>query len=334
MFTEAFEEILRRHCAPVDIRAVEAGGDHAPLWDAVAESGFLELMASEEAGGAGLDLAGVLPILMALGHHAVPLPMGQAIALRAVLPAGETVPEGMPTFAPVLVREADGSLLAPRVPFGMVADAVLGEVAGTFLLLDARDAERSPPGIHRDSAADLRWRAPDGAGRVLSGGAAPADLAAWGAALHAALLAGALSRSFELTLQYGNDRSQFGRSIGKFQAIQHQLAVMAEHVAAARMAVARAFPAGRSVPTLLGAALAKARASEAVTEVAAIAHAVHGAIGVTEEYDLQLLTRRLHAWRMAHGSEDHWHRFIGEQVLAAPRDAPLHLFTQRTKAAA
>ncbi|WP_262357627.1 acyl-CoA dehydrogenase family protein, partial [Bordetella pertussis] len=32
-------------------------------------------------------------------------------------------------------------------------------------------------------------------------------------------------------LQYGNDRTQFGRSIGKFQAVQHQLAVMAEHVA-------------------------------------------------------------------------------------------------------
>jgi alkylation response protein AidB-like acyl-CoA dehydrogenase len=104
---------------------------------------------------------------------------------------------------------------------------------------------------------------------------------AWGAALHAALLAGAMSRSFELALQYANDRSQFGRSMGKFQAVQHQLALMAEHVAAARMAAASAFAFGRTVPVLLNAAIAKARTNEAVIEVAAIAHAIHGAISVT-----------------------------------------------------
>jgi hypothetical protein len=38
---------------------------------------------------------------------------------------------------------------------------------------------------------------------------------------------------------------------------------------------------------------------------------------VTAEYDLQLLTRRLHEWRVAHGSETHWHAYIGAQVLAS-----------------
>lgn len=333
MFTEAFEEILRRRCTPGEVRAIEAGGDPAPLWSAIAESGFLELMASEEAGGAGLDLAGVLPILTALGAHAAPLPVGQAMALRALLPARESVPEGVPTFAPALVRQPDGSLLAPRVPYGALADIVLGEWGGALVLLDARTAERRPCGIHRDATADLLWPEAEG-GRVLPGAASAEDFRAWGAALHAALLAGAMGRSFDLTLQYGNERSQFGRSIGKFQAIQHQLSVMAEHVAAARMAAAGAFPAGRATPDLLSAAIAKARTSEAVTEAAAIAHAVHGAIGVTEEYDLQLLTRRLHAWRMAHGSEDHWHRLIGERVLAEAAAVPLHLLAHRDIATA
>jgi alkylation response protein AidB-like acyl-CoA dehydrogenase len=54
-----------------------------------------------------------------------------------------------------------------------------------------------------------------------------------------------------------------------------------------------------------------------VVTVANTAHALHGAIGVTEECDLQLLTRRLHEWRMAHGSEDHWNRIVGERLLAA-----------------
>jgi len=328
MFNEVFEDILRRHCQPSAVRAIEAGGDHTPLWDSIQDSGFLELMAGEAAGGAGLDLSRALPILILLGSHAVPLPVGQAIALRTLLPAGEPVPDGVPTFAPALVREAGGALCALRVPFGTVADVVLGELNGEVWLMDASGADRRPIGVRRDMTADLRWATPGNAARTLRCAVPEGGIGAWGAALHAALLAGALSRSFELTLQYANDRSQFGRTIGKFQAVQHQLALMAEHVAAARMAAASAFAADRTVPVLLNAAIAKARASEAVVEVAAIAHAVHGAIGVTEEYDLQLFTRRLHAWRMAHGSEDHWHRIIGERVLDVAGGAPLHLFAE------
>lgn len=317
MFTEAFDDILRGNCAPAAVRAIESGGTLQPLWHAIAESGFLELMASEDAGGAGLDLAGVLPVLQLLGSYAVPLPVGQAIAMRTLLPAGEPLPKGLPTFAPSLRREDDGSLVAPAVPFGAVADIVLAELDGALWLADAVQADREGSGIHRDASATLRWSQAGfrQAARQVSDAVPGQGFAAWGAALHAALLAGALTRSFELTLQYCNERVQFGKSIGKFQAIQQQLAVMAEHVAAARMAAASAFAPGVRVPRLLPSAVAKGRASEAVTVVAPIAHAVHGAIGVTEEYDLQLFTRRLHAWRLAHGSEGHWHRIVGQALL-------------------
>ena len=50
---------------------------------------------------------------------------------------------------------------------------------------------------------------------------------------------------------------------------------------------------------------------EELAEVAGIAHAVHGAIGISEEYDLQLLTRRLHEWRMADGSEGYLSQVLG-----------------------
>ena len=62
-------------------------------------------------------------------------------------------------------------------------------------------------------------------------------------------------------------------------------------------------------------AVAKARTSEAALEVAALAHSIHGAIGFTEEYDLQLFTRRLHAWRQAAGSESYWHDVLGEELV-------------------
>jgi alkylation response protein AidB-like acyl-CoA dehydrogenase len=118
-----------------------------------------------------------------------------------------------------------------------------------------------------------------------------------------------------MTMQYANDRIQFGKSIGKFQAIQHQMSVMAEHVAASATAAEAAFGTDASTPSLLAAAIAKSRTSEASVLVASIAHAVHGAIGVTEEFDLQLLTRRMHEWRMAHGSEAYWNLIVGRSVF-------------------
>ena len=93
---------------------------------------------------------------------------------------------------------------------------------------------------------------------------------------------------------------------------------MAEHVACAGVAAELAFPARRKVPALLAAATAKARTSTSVPLVASTAHALHGAIGVTEEFDLQLYSRRLHEWRMADGSEAYWNRIVGEAMLAQP----------------
>ena len=135
------------------------------------------------------------------------------------------------------------------------------------------------------------------------------------ALLYAGLLAGAMKRCFDLTMGYANERVQFGKPIGKFQAIQHQLSVMAEHVAAGQMAAESAFGAAGRWPSVPACAVAKARTSEAAQLVAATAHAVHGAIGVTEEYDLQLFTRRLHEWRIDHGSEAHWHRALGRLLV-------------------
>ena len=224
------------------------------------------------------------------------------------------LPQGLLTLAPAFQRGPDGSLRAPLVPFGTVVQHVLAAEGDRLLLLDAAQARRDPSGIARSQLATLTWRGPDSAQVLAGDGAALAPLAA---AVHAALLAGAMARVFEMTLQYCNDRMQFGKSLGKFQAVQHQLSVMAEHVAAASMGAEAAFQSEGRTPRLLPAAMAKARASEAAVSVANTAHGLHGAIGVTEEYDLQLLTRRLHEWRMAHGSESYWNRLIGEQVLAA-----------------
>lgn len=314
MFAEAIEAILRDQCTPAVVRAIEAGGPAQPLWDSIADAGFLDLLAPEAAGGAGLPLPELFAVLSQFGRYAVPVPAPQAIAARALVGPGVTLPQGLLTLAPALRRAADGSIVAPLVPFGTLAQHVLAAEGDRLVLLDAAPARRDPSGIAHSQLATLTWRGPDSAQAVAGDGAALPPLAA---AVHAALLAGAMARVFEMTLQYCNDRMQFGKSLGKFQAVQHQLSVMAEHVAAAGIGAEAAFQSEGRTPRLLPAAMAKARASEAAVSVANTAHGLHGAIGVTDEYDLQLLTRRLHEWRMAHGSEGCWNRLIGEQVLAA-----------------
>ncbi len=314
MFAQAIENILQDQCTPAVVRAIEAGGSTAALWQALQGAGFLELLASEDTGGAGLPLADLFPILCSFGRYTVPVPVAQTIVARALLGSQFAMPKGMITLGAALRREANGAIACPFTAYGRVADFVLAQDGDALLLLPCAAAQREASGVHGSLAANLRW--PDARVATHAPGAGPL-LPTFAAALHAALLSGAMTRVFEMTLQYCNDRIQFGKTLGKFQAVQHQLSVMAEHVAAASIAAEAAFRTDAATPSLLAAAMAKSRTSEAAVLVASMAHALHGAIGIAEEYDLQLLTRRLHEWRMTHGSEAHWNAWIGHSVLAS-----------------
>jgi alkylation response protein AidB-like acyl-CoA dehydrogenase len=313
MFAEAFENLLRDHGSPAFVRAVAAGAPASPLLQALREGGFQALLAEEGEGGAGLSWQEFFAIVLLFGSHAAPVPLAQTLAARALVAPGTPLPEGAVTFAPHVQEVSSGHLECANLPFALTADHVLAALGGRLVLLPVAGAQCERSGVHGRLAATLRW--PAHAAQTLSARMPPEHLNAVGALLHAAMLAGAMRRCFDLTLAYTNTREQFGRAIGKNQAVQHQLAVMAEQVASARMAAEAAFQCGRGLPTLAACAVAKARASEAAQYVAATAHALHGAIGITAEYDLQLFTRRLHEWRLAHGSEDHWARELGQAFL-------------------
>ena len=102
------------------------------------------------------------------------------------------------------------------------------------------------------------------------------------------------------------EREQFGRSISRFQAIQHYLAQMAAEVAAAGRAAQAAAAAAAGDLTderfLLEVAAAKSRVGEAVGYVVETAHQIHGAMGYTYEHQLHHFTRRLWAWRDEYGA--------------------------------
>ena len=243
----AFTAWLADVCPPAVVRAIEAGGTSATLWDRIESSGWLDALVPEAQGGAGLSLAAVRPLVQACGAHSVPLPLAETLVARAELArAGRAAAGG-----PLSLAELDEATL---------------------------------PAAAR---------------------------ATWTAALTSALIAGAAERVLELASTYVQQRIQFGKPIGSFQAVQHRLAVMAEQTCAARMAAQLAFAAPAARPDRALAAMAKCVAGEAAAIVAAGGHAVHGAIGITAAYDLQLSTRRLLAWRTEGGSPTYWARAVG-----------------------
>jgi acyl-CoA dehydrogenase len=132
-------------------------------------------------------------------------------------------------------------------------------------------------------------------------------------------IAGAISAALTLSVEYTRQRQQFGKPLSAFQAIQQQLAVLAEEAAAARAAANAAARAADRGDAKFEIACAKLRANMAAGQAASIAHQVHGAIGFTKEYALQKFTRRLWAWRSEYGNDRHWADEIGR--LAAARGA-------------
>jgi acyl-CoA dehydrogenase len=148
------------------------------------------------------------------------------------------------------------------------------------------------------------------------------ELRARYALARAVQLSAALQQVLAWTVQYAGERQQFGRPLGRFQAIQMELAEMAGEVTAAAALVDAAVQAvERGESLVLAAAAAKVRAGSAVEVVARLAHQVHGAIGFTQEHKLHHLTRRCWSWRDEAGTELAWSRVLGAGLLGDDPDA-------------
>ena len=116
---------------------------------------------------------------------------------------------------------------------------------------------------------------------------------------------GIARRVLDMTVEYLKTRTQFGRAIGSFQAMQHHAADMATDVEGCRQLTYLAASAlAQGAPAEREAAMAKAWTSDAVGRVCALAHQCHGAIGFTMEHDLQLYTRRAKAAELMFGDAE------------------------------
>lgn len=301
------------------IFAAHAGSDPAEPGRALDEAGFPALLVAESNGGFGGDWVDFTAIATIAGGCAISYPVGEhMLACRAASLAGVDLPDGVASLCADFSGDITGDRVtgtAVAVPWSDATTSVVLATGGVLVLLDARSARVE---LRENMAGGLR------ANVELQGSAATAT-AAWeehlalGAALlRTAQICGAADAVLQLTVEYASTRSQFGRTIDKFQAVQHSLASLACEVAAVQCAVRGAALAADRLG-LAEAALeigaARLRANRAVPEVVGIAHQIHGAIGFTREYDLQRLTRQLMACRSEYGNDRYWAEQLGDQVL-------------------
>jgi len=335
--TEAAQRIFADLADPQAVNRDAGGAWKAPLWRALEEAGLTLAWVPEALGGSGARLAEGFEVLAAAGRYALAAPLVETLLAGWLLARGGlAAPAGMMSLAPAqpgepILLDADGTLRgrARAVPFAPEAAhfAVLAQGAtGAHVALVEARACRVAAGknLAGDSLGNISF---DGTKALLHASVDldPTELLLMGCTARAVQSAGALAALLELALRYAGERVAFERPIGRFQAVQHNLARLAGEASAALAASASAADAveraGRfDEGVFLEAAAAKIRCAEAAHEGAAIAHQVFGALGYSQEHILHRFTLRLLAWREDFGNESLWAAELGRRVAARGAD--------------
>jgi len=334
---ETAARILADLADPQIVNRAKNGAWKEPLWRALAEAGLPLAWVPDDLGGSGASLADGFAVLGAAGRVALGVPLAETLLAGWLLARAKMKsPEGAMTIAPVrpldrITLGGDGTLSGRAFGILFAADvrhiAVLADSGkgAHVALVDVKacriDGGKTPAG---DSSNTVTFE------RIRPLAIAPANidrdaLMLVGAVARSVQTAGALETVLALSVAYANERVAFERPIGKFQAVQQNLARLAGEVAAA-LAVS-----GSATDTLvqsgkfddaafLEGASAKIRCAEAATEGAAIAHQVFGAIGFTQEHVLHRFTTRMLAWRDDFGNESWWAAELGKHVAKRGAD--------------
>lgn len=301
-----------------------AGWD-ATLWDELSRQGFIDIDPADP----GVNLPEMLALARATGARAVGLPLVEVgLAAWAAQACGLKLPDGLVVPAveanSVLVGGiSDGDLVVsgrlPRVPWGRRADQVIA-LADTPEGLQMVAVAPTSVTEGENLAGEPRDAVTITDQRVLGPHAAPAgaltpdEIRLRAAVLRASQAAGAMESILNLTVEYAGQREQFGAPIATFQAVQQHLVTIATGAAAVRASV-EAVVTVDAAHRRLAAASATITASIQSTPVARAAHQVFGAIGVTDEHQLHLLTRRLWSWQDEYGDAAEWSARLTDQLI-------------------
>lgn len=343
-FAASVGELLDDRFGTAAVRAVynepDGTGHPAKLWSTIGEQGWLAITVPEEFGGLGLGLVDAQIVARGLGARAIPGPwLTSTLAMEAIRLAGsdaqraEWLPglaEGRVVGTQVLgqdlyVGDAAASGHLVRVEYGAVADLlVVADDAGQIGVIDlaARGVRRGAQPQYdlgsRFATVDL-----DLAPVAVLAGSGPdmlRQLFDRAAVLTAADLVGIARESVTRTVAYDRQRVQFGRPVGSFQAIKHELADLHVAVTMAEQAVLYAAHAlDAALPDAeLAVSVAKSKASATAKDATAAMIQFTGGIAFTWEHDAHFYFKRAKRLAASFGDAPAHRERIVRLLLDAP----------------
>jgi alkylation response protein AidB-like acyl-CoA dehydrogenase len=330
MLRDAARGTLARHDTLGAARAALDGAPLPDLWPAAIEAGWPGLLVGEDAGGAGLGVFDAMLVMQECGRRlAWTGLLGHFLATfldpSERLARGELRGAAALDGAPDIRIEGDDAVVTGELSF--VPDA---PGAGVLVVAgrsgDARVAVRLEgvevePVVRFDATRPLGHVRLDGARGTLLGATADRIDAAWFAAqaLLAAEAIGATEAPLELGVEYAKERTAFGRPIGSYQAVKHQLVEVLRHIETARSLSYYAGWAAEDRPEefALAACAARFAAEHALSFGTRAVIAVHGGIGNTWEHDAPLYWRRAQLSRLLLGGQTAAGEVVAGELLRA-----------------
>ena len=333
---DAVRSYLRDRFGPTQVRAVyedpEGDGIPADLWKAIGEQGWLAVLVPEEYDGIGLGLLDAAVIARAFGAGTVPGPwLSTVVAAEAIRLAGSADQQkswlprlaGGELKAAVAIHRPGSSPVPTNAPATASGGALSGQLqlveyggVADLLVVAAQDGlylvDPSADGITltRCEALDRTTRIwtvdlADTPGEKLENSSPDVlqELLDRAAVLVANDLVGIARKALTDTVEYDKTRVQFGKPVGSFQAIKHDLAdlhvavTMAEHAATY---AAFAIDSDRDDKTL-AVSIAKSKAADTARKATSDMIQYHGGIGYTWEHDAHFYFKRAKRLEYAYG---------------------------------
>lgn len=334
MTAEAVEGLLADLCQPADLRRLMATGDarDEKRWQALVEMGLQGALVAEDEGGLGLSCADFVLATEACGRAGLPEPLvdnaGVAVPLLADIVRDN--PAGAELLEQALAGEITVAASHPVNAF--IADA---DTAGAIIAIWDDELLLVTP----DQVELTRQQSSDPFRRLFTLAEKPADavlrmpLAAAkpyldaaldrGALFSAAQLAGIAQRAVDLGVAYAQERTQFGKPIGSYQAVKHLLATAQVKIEFVRPVIyaAAAGAADGTVFSRSRISHAKIMAADAADLSCRTSVQVHGAMGYSWEVDVHFFLKRALALSSWWGDARLHRERVAERVFMHPLGA-------------
>jgi alkylation response protein AidB-like acyl-CoA dehydrogenase len=324
-FAASIDSLLAKADMPSVIRKWN-DGDTAPglqVWERVAETGAAALLVPEEVGGAGATAIEAMVALEVLGRHAVPGPVVESVMVAPRLLGGmENAEETAGAVASGTFATASVPGVSPLLPDAHVSGhAWVAADDAVFTALNAEGGDCADSCDGRRQSVDRARTVcePERGARV--GDASTVDVINHGALGTAAQLQGLGAAMLDMSVEYAKQRKQYGKLIGEYQALKHQLAEVAIALEMSRPllwagALAIAENPDDPAAAVRDVSAARVAVADAAYLAARTALQVHGAIGYTLEHDLGLWLTKTRALQTAWGTQSYHRGRVLEAITA------------------